>query len=186
MRLKAIRLAGLGIAFLSAPGLAMADSGLFIGGSVGNTTVEDDFDGFVLDSDTNSYRLVTGFQFGDMLGFEIGYQDFGELNELLTIGTTTSDALVKTNGWTAGATLDLPVGDTFSLIGRAGVYFWDADVVVDGFSIDLPGDENPYYGAGARVIVSPNLSLIGDWTRFELDNVNLDTISIGFQYRFGR
>lgn len=185
MKLKAIRLAGLGVAFLSAPGLATADSGLFIGASVGNTTVEDDFDGFVLDGDTNSYRLVTGFQFGDILGLEIGYQDFGELNELLTVGTTISDALIKTNGWTAGGTLDLPVGNTFSLFGRAGVYFWDADVIVDGFSIDLPGDENPYYGAGARVNVSPNLSLIGDWTRFELDNANADTISIGFQYRFG-
>ena len=163
----------------------MADSGLFIGASVGNTTVEDDFDGFVLDSDTNSYRLVTGFQFGDMLGLEIGYQDFGELNELLTVGTTVSDAVIETSGWTAGATLDLPVGNTFSLFGRAGIYFWDADVIVDGFSIDLPGDKNPYYGAGARVDVSRNLSLIGDWTRFELDTANADTISIGFQYRFG-
>ena len=59
-------------------------------------------------------------------------------------------------------------------------------VIVDGFSINLPGDKNPYYGAGARVNVSRNLSLIGDWTRFELDTANADTISIGFQYRFGR
>ncbi|MBT8091389.1 MAG: porin family protein [Gammaproteobacteria bacterium] len=174
------------LSFLSSPGLATADGGLFIGASVGNTTVEDNFDGFVLDGDTNSYRLVTGFQFGDMLGLEIGYQDFVELNELLTVGTSTSAYLIKTSGWTAGASLDLPVGNAFSLFGRAGVYFWDADVIVDGFSIDLPGDENPYYGAGARVNVSPNLSLIGDWTRFELDKAYADTISIGFQYRFGR
>ena len=186
MKLKAIRLVGLGVAFLSVPGLALADTGLFIGASVGNTTIEDDFDGLVLDTEATSYRLVTGFRFGDMLGLEIGYQDFGELNELVTVGTITSDALIETKGWTAGATLDLPVSETFSLFGRAGVYFWDADVVVDGFSIDLPGDENPYYGAGARVNVSPNLSLIGDWTRFELDSANADTISIGFQYRFGQ
>ena len=186
MKLKAIRLAGLGVAFLTVPGLAMADTGLFIGASFGNTTIEDDFDGFALDADVNSYRLVTGFQFGDMLGLEVGYQDFGELNELVTIGTITSEALIDANGWTAGATLDLPVGDRFSLFGRAGVFFWDADVTVDGFSIELPGDENPYYGAGARVKVSPNFSLIGDWTRFELDSANADTISIGFQYRFGQ
>ena len=90
MKLKAIRLAGLASVFLAVPGLAMADSGLFIGASAGNTTIEDDFDGFVLDTDVNSYRLVTGFQFSDMLGLEIGYQDFGELNELVTVGTITS------------------------------------------------------------------------------------------------
>lgn len=186
MKLKAIRLAGLGAAVLTVPGLALADSGLFIGASAGNTSIRDDFDGFAIDADVNSYRLVTGFQFSDMLGLEIGYQDFGELNELITVGTITSEALIDANGWTAGATLDLPVGDGFSLFGRAGVFFWDADVTVDGFSIDLPGDDNPYYGAGARVNVSPNFSLIGDWTRFELDNAYADTISIGFQYRFGQ
>ncbi len=186
MQLKAIRLATMAAVSLTIPGLAAADSGLFVGASFGNTTIEDDFDGFVVDGDANSYRLVTGFRFGDTLGIEIGYQDFGELNELVTVGPITSEALIDTNGWTAGATLDLPVNETFSLFGRAGVYFWDADVIVDGFSIDLPGDENPYYGAGARVNVSPNFSLIGDWTRFELDSANADTISLGFQYRFGR
>ena len=186
MKLKATRLAAAAAVTLALPGLAAADSGLFVGASVGNTTIEDDFDGLVIDGDANSYRLVTGFRFGELLGLEIGYQDFGELNELVTVGTLTSEALIDTNGWTAGATLDLPVNETFSLFGRAGVYFWDAEVIVDGFSIDVPGDENPYYGAGARVNVSPNFSLIGDWTRFELDNANADMIALGFQYRFGR
>jgi len=33
--------------------------------------------------------------------------------------------------------------------------------------------------------VSDSFSLIGDWSRFELDDVDTDVISIGFQYRFG-
>ena len=81
--------------------------------------------------------------------------------------------------------VEWPISDNFSVIGRAGVFFWDAEVSVDGFSIDTPGDENPYYGAGAKVDVSDNLALIGDWTRFELDDVDTDVISIGFTYRFG-
>ena len=92
---------------------------------------------------------------------------------------------IGADGWSVGGTLGLPISDSFSLIGRAGVFFWDADVRVDGFSIDIPGDENPYYGAGGRVDVSRNLSLIGDWSRFELDDVKTDVISIGLQYRFG-
>ena len=177
MKRKTIALAGLAAAFLAAPGLATADSGLYIGASVGSTTIDEDFDGTALDSDSTAYRFVGGYQFGDLFGLEIGYQDFGEIEEL--------PVLLSADGWTAGATMDLPVSDTFSLFGRAGVFFWDADVVIDGFSIDVPSDENFYYGAGARVNVSRNLSQIGDWSRFELDDVDTDVISIGFTYTFG-
>ena len=177
MKRKTIVLAGLAASFLVAPGLAVADSGLYIGGSVGSTTIDEDFDGAILDSNATAYRLVGGYQFGDLFGLEIGYQDFGEIEEL--------PVLLSADGWTAGATLDLPVSDTFSLFGRAGVFFWEADIVIDGFSIDVPSDENLYYGAGAKVNVSNNFALIGDWSRFELDEVDTDVISIGFTYQFG-
>ncbi len=56
------------------------------------------------------------------------------------------------------------------------MFFWDADISVDGFSIDTPGDENPYYGG--------NFSLTGDWTVYEFDVLETDVISLGFNYRF--
>jgi opacity protein-like surface antigen len=185
MNFKALRVAGLAAVFLSAPGLAMADSGLFIGGSVGNTTFDENIDGTIFDDNATAFRLVTGYQFGDILGLEIGYQDFGELDQTVD-GAIPVEASLSADGWTAGATLDLPLGDQFSLFGRAGYFFWDADVVVDGLSLDIPGDENPYFGAGARVTFGKNFSLIGDWSRFELDDIDTDVISIGFQYRFGQ
>lgn len=185
MNSRTLWLAGMATLALSAPALATADSGLFIGGSVGSTTIDDTFDDIDIDTDATAYRLVGGFQFGDLLGIEVGYQDFGDIEETFSVGPVSSRTRISADGWTLGGTLGLPVSDNFSLIGRAGVFFWDAEVSVDGFSIDTPGDENPYYGAGARVDVSSNLSVIGDWTRFELDDVDTDVISIGFQYRFG-
>lgn len=185
MKLKAIPLVALAAVSLAAPGLALADSGLFIGGSIGNSTLDEDIDGAVFDDNATAFRLVTGYQFSDMFGLEIGYQDFGELDETVD-GPIPVEASISADGWTAGATLDLPLGDRFSLFGRAGYFFWDADVVVDGLSLDIPGDENPYFGAGARVNVTDSFSLIGDWSRFELDDVDTDVISIGFQYRFGQ
>ncbi len=185
MNSKTLWLAGMATVALSAPALATADSGLFVGGSIGSTTIDDTFDGLDLDTDATAYRIVGGYQFGDLLGIEVGYQDFGDIDETINVGPVSSRARISADGWTLGGTLGLPLGDNFSLIGRAGVFFWDADVRVDGFSIDTPGDENPYFGGGARLDVSPNLSLIGDWTRFELDDVDTDVISIGFQYRFG-
>jgi len=185
MKSKTLWLASLAAVFIASPGIAAADSGFFVGGSFGSATIDDGFDGVNLDTDTSAYRFVGGYQFGDLFGLEIGYQDFGDLDETLVISPISSLISISAEGWTAGGTLDLPLSDNFSLFGRGGVFFWEADVSIDGFSINVPSDENPYYGAGARLKVSPNLSLIGDWSRFELDEVDTDVFSIGLQYRFG-
>lgn len=178
-------IAGLAAMTMFATGTASADSGFFVGGSIGSSSIDEPFDGVVLDTDATAYRFVGGIQVSDTLGLEVGYQDFGNLDETIIIGPISSLALLAAEGWTLGGTLGLPLTDQLSLFGRAGMFFWDADVIVDGFAIDTPGDENPYYGAGLRLNVSPNLSLIGDWSRFELDEVDTNVVSIGLQYLFG-
>jgi opacity protein-like surface antigen len=185
MKSKTLWLASLAAVFMAIPGIAAADSGFFVGGSFGSATIDDGFDDVNLDTDTSAYRFVGGYQFSDLFGLEIGYQDFGDFDENLIISPISSLISISAEGWTAGGTLDLPLSDNFSLFGRGGVFFWEADVSIDGFSINVPSDENPYYGAGARLKVSSNLSLIGDWSRFELDEVDTDVFSIGLQYRFG-
>lgn len=176
---------GLILAALLLSPLAQADTGLFVGASFGSSHLDEDFTGFNIDTDANAYRIVGGFQFGDYLGLEAGYHNFGDFAETVDLGGLTSLTEVTADGWTLGGTLGLPLNEQFSLYGRAGVFFWDADVEVDGFSINVPEDENPYYGGGARVDVTSQLSLIGDWTRYELDTIESDVISVGFQYRFG-
>lgn len=176
---------GLILAGLFFSPLAHADTGTYLGASFGSSHLEEDFSGVKLDTDANAYRIVGGFQFGDFLGIEAGYQNFGNFSKTIDFGGFSTRTNVEADGWTLGGTLGLPLNEQFSLYGRAGVFFWDADVVVDGFSIDVPRDENPYYGGGAKVDVTPNLSLVGDWTRYELDAINSDVISVGFEYRFG-
>ena len=176
---------GLILAALLLSPQAQADTGLFVGASFGSSHLDEDFSGFNIDTDANAYRIVGGFQFGDYLGLEAGYHNFGDFAETVDLGGFTSLTEVTADGWTLGGTLGLPLNEQFSLYGRAGVFFWDADVEVDGFSINVPEDENPYYGGGARVDVTSQLSLIGDWTRYELDTIESDVISVGFQYRFG-
>lgn len=177
---------GLILAALLLSPLAQADTGLFVGASFGSSHLDEDFSGFSIDTDANAYRIVGGIQFGDYLGLEAGYHNFGDFEETVDFGGFSSVTEVTADGWTLGGTLGLPLNEQFSLYGRAGVFFWDADVEVDGFSINVPEDENPYYGGGARVDVTSQLSLIGDWTRYELDTIESDVISVGFQYRFGR
>lgn len=166
--------------------LALADSGPYIGASFGSSHFDEDFSGLNVDSDTNAFRVIGGLQLGDYFGIEAGYHDFGDFSETIDFPGFSTRTQVAADGWTLGGTLGLPLSEQFSLYGRAGVFFWDADVTVDGFSIDVPADENPYYGGGAKVDITSNLSLVGDWTRYELDTIDSDVISLGFEYRFGR
>ena len=179
-------LSGLFLAAILIPSLAQADTGLYLGASVGSSHLDDDFSGFNIDQDATAYRFVGGIQLNDFLGIEAGYHNFGDFTETINIGGLSSRAELTADGWTLGGTLGLPLSEQFFLFGRAGVFFWDADVELNGFSINVPEDENPYYGAGAGFDITPNFSLVGDWTRYELDDIDSDVISIGFQYRFGK
>lgn len=179
-------LPGLLLAAIVLPSFASADSGLYVGASIGSSHLDEDFRGLNLDTDATAFRFVGGLQLGDYLGIEAGYHDFGDFAKTVDLGGLSARTELVADGWTLGGTLGAPLSEQFSLFGRAGVFFWDADVDVDGFSINVPEDENPYYGAGARYDVTRNFSLIGDWTRYELDTIESDVISIGFQYRLGR
>ena len=163
---------------------ASADSGFFFGGSVGSATLDDDIDTFALDADSTSFRLNAGWQFSDFFALEVGYHDFGKFDEELDLGGILSDVDIRADGYTFGATMSVPMGSNLSLFGRAGGFIWEADARVDGLRIEGFDDENLYYGAGADFKVTDQFSLLGDWTRYELDDTESDVISIGFRYRF--
>jgi len=164
------------------PLAAHADVDAYVGGSIGSARLDDSFDGF--STDTDAYRLFGGIQFGDTFGVEAGYLNFGDFSKSVDLGGLLSRTDITGDGWTLGATLSLPLSDSLSLFGKGGVFFWDADISVDGFSIDTPGDENPYYGGGLKLDLGDRLSLTGDWTVYELDTLETDVISLGFNYRF--
>jgi hypothetical protein len=166
------------------PLAAHADTGAYVGASIGNARLDDNFDGFGIDSDANAYRLFGGIQFSDALGIEAGYLNFGDFSETVDLGGLLSRTDITGDGWTLGATLALPLSENLSLFGKGGVFFWDADISVDGFSIDTPGDDNPYYGGGLKLELGEHLSLTGDWTIYEFDILETDVISLGFNYRF--
>ena len=166
------------------PQAAYADTGAYVGASIGNARLDDNFDGFGIDTDADAYRLFGGIQFSDALGIEAGYLNFGDFSETVDLGGLLSRTDITGDGWTLGATLALPLSENLSLFGKGGVFFWDTDISVDGFSIDTPGDDNPYYGGGLKLEVGDNFSLTGDWTVYEFDILETDVISLGFNFRF--
>ena len=63
--------------------------------------------------------------------------------------------------------------------------FFDGDSLIDTVPWSTRSYSNLYVGGGAEVEITEQLSLVGDWTRYELDDVDSDVISLGFEFRFG-
>jgi hypothetical protein len=160
-------------------GAAKADGGPYIGGSIGSATLTDDFEVFDVDDDSTAYRLVAGFNFGDTFGLEAGYQKFGRFEEGLN-----NRFRLDADGVFLGATLGLPLTDRVRLLGRGGFFFWDGDSIFNDVRRRNEDDGHLYLGAGAEVELTDTVSLIGDWTRYELDYTDSDVISIGFTVHF--
>ena len=161
------------------PVAAVADEGFFIGGSVGSATLTDDFDGFDVDDDSTAYRLVFGYQFSDMFGLEAGYHRFGTFEEDRNFRFE-----LDADGVFVGGNLGVPMSNDFRLFARAGAFFWDGDSVINTVTRATPDDSNLYLGGGAEVAITDQLSLVGDWTRYELRDTDSDVISLGFTLRF--
>ncbi len=167
-----------------APLTAIADSGFYLGGSVGSATLTGDFDGFDIDDDSTSFRLTAGWQVNDFFSLEGGYHNFGKLEQSFNVGGNPVDVRLKADGFTLGATGSVPLGQNFALFGRAGAFFWDGDAEINNISQARPEDTNLYFGGGAKVAISDRLSLVGDWTRYELEDTESDVISLGFTLGF--
>ncbi|WP_405235316.1 porin family protein [Lentisalinibacter orientalis] len=155
----------------------------YMGGDLGEVSAEEFFDGFDFDASTDAWRLYGGWRLSDYLGAEVGYVNFGELDERIDIGTSFVPVSADAEGYTVAGTVGWPVTDSLILTGRGGFLFWDSENRVDDIRFD-ESDENFFYGAGLRVDFSRHFSVTGDWTRYELDTVEVEMVSAGIQFRF--
>lgn len=173
----------LAILVASLPGVALADGHWLFGGSIGNASVDEPVDGFVFDSSSTSFRLYGGYEFNDYFTLEAGYMDLGDFDESLLLGGQTIDIAADASGFTFSARGTLPLGEKFSLLASIGSFFWDGKTQIAGIR-DNVSDSNMFFGVGAIYSFSPGFSLRADISRFELDGVDSDVGSVGFQIDF--
>ena len=158
--------------------------GFYVGASIGQAELSEDFDGFAVDEDSTAYRVVAGWSFNDYFALEGGYHNFGDFEqEFDDLGTPVTVSL-SADGFTLGAVGTVPLTDRFSLMGRAGWYFWDGDAEINNVTEATPEDTNLYLGAGVTFDITERFQLTGDWTRYELEDVTSNVISVGVQFRF--
>lgn len=171
------------------PATTMADSGVYIGGSYGNATVDFgvDIPGLQtdFDEDDSAYKVLIGYRFdlpSVFLAVEGGYVDLGTPE--LTIATET--LTVDPTGVNLFGIAGLEAGP-MELYLKAGYIAWDAELTLsDGLGntfSDSDDGSDMGYGLGVAFGVGP-VSVRGELEKYDIDDVDVSMISIGFTYLF--
>jgi hypothetical protein len=173
------------VLLLSGP--ALADSGLYVGGSVGNTTLEADFvdpiggGNLTLDENDFSWKVFGGYMF-DLpvvnLGVEAGYRDLGGPSATLAAETYGIEA----TAWDAYGVAGFDLGPV-NVFGKLGFVSWDADLTAAGFDGSDDGTDTAY-GVGASISLG-SFALRAEYEMFDVSEVqDLYMLSAGFVYTF--
>jgi opacity protein-like surface antigen len=141
--------------------------GFYIGGSVGDATVEveDDQTGETFDADDTGYKIIAGYRIIDWVAVEVNYSDYGDPVDRFFGRNMTASY----DGLSVSALGMLPLGN-FDLFGRLGITRLESEFKVAGFAGTL-GEEStePLIGLGAQFRPTPNLAI-----RVEVEGVLLD------------
>jgi hypothetical protein len=174
---------------LAVSGAAMADSGFYLGGSVGNTTLEADFEDpfdpgsdFTFDESDFSWKAFAGYNF-DLpvinLGIEGGYRNLG--GPSVTIAQESFG--IDITAWDVFGVAGFDLGPV-TVFGKLGIISWDAELTVSGFDAGSEDDQDTAYGVGASFNLG-SFQLRAEYEMFDVSDVeDLYMLSAGFVYTF--
>lgn len=177
------------IGFFSAQGLAQP----YLGFSVGQSDTDEDMAAGLIDSGTvdgkdTGFKLYGGYQLNRNFALEAGYVDLGEVSYSGTFdGEPVTNGQIETSGLNLSAVGILPVGQSFSLFGKVGLFIWESEAndLTGGAPFRSTADDTDVsFGLGASFDFGRNFSLRGEWERFDLSGSDVDLLSVGFAYRF--
>ncbi len=167
--------------------------------------------GFNVDDTDTAYSIGAGYKFNDNIAIEGGYLKLGTASISAPVSgsgtyygspfsyTGTLAASAEVDGFYLGPVLSLPFADKFEAYARAGVYFWDLDAKLSasgtvtyngithpvGVTVSDSMDGNdPYYGIGAAYKATEKVSVGADWTRYDIDGIDVDVLGARLKYSF--
>lgn len=167
--------------------------------------------GLNVDDTDTAYSIGAGYKFNDNIAIEGGYLKLGTASISATgtvsgtyygspySATGTLAASAEVDGFYLGPVLSLPFADKFEAYARAGVYFWDSDEKASASGtltyagITYAGDvtassssdgSDPYYGIGAAYKATESVAVGADWTRYDIDGIDVDVLGARLKYSF--
>jgi OOP family OmpA-OmpF porin len=201
----------LSVLAFSAPLASAADSGWYAGAGGGASRYKGDGSDFApllpgevltttnLQDTSTGWKLFAGKQFNENWAVEFAYTSFGKFSRNSNVtggvgGTGVEYSEVRPECWSLSALGILPLGNNFSLLGRAGVCQWEdgsnafetiGPVIVP--ETPQTTGTNLTFGLGARYDFTNNWGMRIEWERFQkiIHNTNgVDLYSASLQYGF--
>ena len=182
MKTHIFRVVILGLFVMPMTVLAGGESGFYLGGGVGNSSMEVDtaFDGntYNYNGSDAGYKVILGYNFGIIplidLGVEGSYVSFGKIEE--------GDSSVKATGFDGFGVGALTFGP-FAVFGKVGAIKWDSDTTVPGATASESGTD-PAYGVGARFQLF-SFSVRAEYEVFDVEGLkDLTMFSVSALYTF--
>jgi hypothetical protein len=171
--------------FLSSLTWGGAETGLYLGGSLGSS----DLDGSLRDGETDiningddsGYKIFAGYNFGIApiidLAIEGSYVDFGEgASEI-----QGRNAAVGVKGWDAFGLAGIKLGP-IGVFAKAGAIAWDSESKIPTHKRDDSG-RAPAYGAGIRFQLG-SLALRAEYEVFDIEVAEVEYVSVGAAWTF--
>ena len=171
-----------GLTLLSISGLATAgkESGLYIGGSLGQAMLDISVDDVDFDDDDMGYKIFAGYNFGVIplidLAVEGSYVDFGEASS-----REISNRDVGITGWDVFGLACVNLGP-IGVFGKVGQIWWDSDSDAAQDELDDSGGDMAY-GIGVRFQIG-SIALRAEYELFYLDTVDVGYVSVGAAWTF--
>jgi hypothetical protein len=159
---------------------AGAESGLYLGGSLGTTSVDVDTGTVEFDDDDSGYKIFAGYNFGLIplldLAIEGSYVDFGEVSS-----AEIGNADVGITGWDAFGVAGFKLGP-IGVFGKVGMIAWESESDAVQDELDDSGSD-PAYGIGASFQLG-SLAFRAEYELFDTGDADVDYFSVGAAWTF--
>lgn len=151
-------------------------------GSIGGGIYHLESDGF--DETAPTTKILGGYNFSQNFGVEGSFTRLFESSE--TVDGVDID--VDGNVWDLSTKLSMPLNERFTPFARLGWSYVDASLKAteDGDTIRINDYDNALtWAVGTDIRMTSRLSLIGEIARTNIDEGDLDFLSVNLSYRFG-
>ena len=146
----------------------------------------------------NQWRLQGGYRFNPNFALEAGYIDFGKAKYTASYTGGSAQGSLKAGGVDVAALLALPVNDSLSVFGKAGVVAAKVDSsLAAGAPASLASGDatthvvRPLIGVGAIYKLSENVDLRADYDHVsnlgksdKTGTMDANVVSVGLAYNF--
>ena len=171
---------GAGLLLTSGIAAAGAESGFYLGGSVGSSSMDVSTENVSFNGDDTAYKAFVGYNFGwiPLVDFAVegSYLDFGSVSS-----PQISNNDVSITGWDLLGLVGFKLGPV-GLFGKAGVIEWSSNSDALQSGLDASGND-PAYGIGLKFTLW-SIGVRAEYELFQTDATDIGLASVGATWTF--